>query len=228
MSIKRALISVYDKTGIVDFAKELNKLGIEIITTEGTFKILKKCGIQFIKKVSDVTEFQEHLAAQSYGGGGDFPEAPDLALEYASQLAWRTSPNAAKLLFWVADAPHHTENAQALADSIAALQQIDVHIYPVASSGIDELTEFAMRGAAQLTLGRYLFLTDDSGFGSGHKEPTTPCYYVTGLDDAILRMVELEMTGERSLPADSDVVRTVGDPQSGTCELPSGSTAQAI
>lgn len=62
--IKRALISVYNKTGIVDFAKELNKLGIEIIATEGTFKILKECGIRFIKKVSNVTEFPEILGGR--------------------------------------------------------------------------------------------------------------------------------------------------------------------
>lgn len=61
MTIKRALISVYDKTGIVDFARELNKLGIEIIATDGTMKILKKGRIQFAKHVSDVTEFPEIL-----------------------------------------------------------------------------------------------------------------------------------------------------------------------
>jgi hypothetical protein len=133
------------------------------------------------------------------------------------------------LLFWVADAPHHDENAEALANAVSALAERDIHVYPVASSGVDELTEFSMRSAAQMTLGRYLFLTDDSGFGSTHKEPTTPCYYVTGLDDAILRMVALEMNGEVSLPAEADIVRTVGDPnEAGVCELESGNTATAL
>jgi len=43
-TIKCALLSVYDKTGIVDFARELNKLGIEIIATRGTLKVLEKGG----------------------------------------------------------------------------------------------------------------------------------------------------------------------------------------
>lgn len=60
MKIKRALISVYDKTGIIDFAKELNKLGIEIIATGGTARLLKKNNIP-VKHVSDLTEFPEIL-----------------------------------------------------------------------------------------------------------------------------------------------------------------------
>ena len=64
MTIKRALISVYDKIGIVDFARELNKLGIEIIATGGTLEILKKGGIQFVKHVSDVTKFPEILGGR--------------------------------------------------------------------------------------------------------------------------------------------------------------------
>jgi len=45
---KRALISVYDKTGIVDFARGLAKLGWEIISTGGTAKVLKSAGIKII------------------------------------------------------------------------------------------------------------------------------------------------------------------------------------
>ena len=43
--IKRALISVSNKEGIEDFAKELDKLGVEILSTGGTAKTLKKAGI---------------------------------------------------------------------------------------------------------------------------------------------------------------------------------------
>ena len=42
---KRALISVTDKTGVVEFAKELNKLDYEIISTGNTFKTLKENGV---------------------------------------------------------------------------------------------------------------------------------------------------------------------------------------
>ncbi len=56
----KALISVSDKTGIVDFAKQLEKLNIEIISTGGTYNLLKENGIKVIN-VSDVTSFPECL-----------------------------------------------------------------------------------------------------------------------------------------------------------------------
>ena len=56
--MKRALISVFDKTGIVDFAKSLNSLGWEIISTGGTSKKLKEEGIQ-VQDISDLTKFPE-------------------------------------------------------------------------------------------------------------------------------------------------------------------------
>lgn len=58
--MKRALISVSDKTGIVAFAKELSALGVEIISTGGTHKVLEAAGIQVIG-ISDVTSFPECL-----------------------------------------------------------------------------------------------------------------------------------------------------------------------
>ncbi len=58
------MISVHNKTNIVDFALELNKLGIEIIATSGTLEILKKGGVQLVKHVSDVTEFPEILSGR--------------------------------------------------------------------------------------------------------------------------------------------------------------------
>ena len=56
----KALISVSDKTGIVEFAKELEGLGIEIISTGGTYKKLKEEGIKAIE-ISDLTGFPECL-----------------------------------------------------------------------------------------------------------------------------------------------------------------------
>jgi len=61
MIMKRALISVYNKTDIVSFARELSKLGFEIISTGGTLETLKDGGIQLVKHVSAVTEFPELL-----------------------------------------------------------------------------------------------------------------------------------------------------------------------
>ncbi|WP_438003394.1 vWA domain-containing protein [Sorangium sp. So ce321] len=176
---------------------------------------------------TDPGEFQVKLAEQGADGGGDTPEAPDMALFKAADLSWRTDDDTARLAFWVADAPHHDSNAADMADGIRALRDRGVHVYPVASSGVDELTELSMRSAAQLTGGRYLFLTDDSGVGGAHKEPTIPCYYVTKLDRAILRMVDIELSGVYREPEPSEVIRTGGDPLDGACELSSGSEVLA-
>jgi phosphoribosylaminoimidazolecarboxamide formyltransferase/IMP cyclohydrolase len=56
----KALISVSDKTGIIEFAKELENIGIEIISTGGTYKKLKEEGIQAIE-ISELTGFPECL-----------------------------------------------------------------------------------------------------------------------------------------------------------------------
>jgi phosphoribosylaminoimidazolecarboxamide formyltransferase/IMP cyclohydrolase len=60
MEYRYALISVYDKQGIVDFSKELSNLGIHILSTGGTAATLHKGGITFTE-VSDVTGFPEML-----------------------------------------------------------------------------------------------------------------------------------------------------------------------
>jgi hypothetical protein len=170
----------------------------------------------------DPETFRQRLAEQEANGGGDFPEAPEAAFEVMNQFSWRSAETVSRLAFWVADAPHHTDQAEKLAQGIRTAQEQGIHVYPVASSGIDEFTELGMRSAAQLTGGRYLFLTNDSGIGGDHKEPSIPCYFVTLLRDAILRMVDIEMSGEYREPAADDVLRKGGDPQDGACRLESG------
>ena len=58
--IRRALISVSDKTGIVDFARELARFDVEIISTGGTAKALREAGIT-VRDVSEVTGFPEMM-----------------------------------------------------------------------------------------------------------------------------------------------------------------------
>jgi len=59
-SVKRALISVSDKTGVLEFAQRLHGLGIEILSTGGTSALLTKYGVP-VKQVSDYTEFPEMM-----------------------------------------------------------------------------------------------------------------------------------------------------------------------
>src|SRR5215471_14412957 len=58
--IKQALISVSDKSGIVDFAKSLSDLGIKILSTGGTAKLLADAGLT-VREVADYTGFPEML-----------------------------------------------------------------------------------------------------------------------------------------------------------------------
>jgi len=60
VKIKRALISVSDKSGLIEFAKELAAHGVELISTGGTAKAIKDAGIP-VKDISDVTGFPEML-----------------------------------------------------------------------------------------------------------------------------------------------------------------------
>jgi len=58
--IRRALISVSDKTGILDFARELTRFNVEIISTGGTAKSLRDAGIT-VRDISDITGFPEMM-----------------------------------------------------------------------------------------------------------------------------------------------------------------------
>ncbi|WP_457644121.1 bifunctional phosphoribosylaminoimidazolecarboxamide formyltransferase/IMP cyclohydrolase [Persephonella sp.] len=60
---KRALISVSDKTGVVEFAKELEKLGFQILSSSGTARVLKENGID-VTEVSDITGFPEIMGGR--------------------------------------------------------------------------------------------------------------------------------------------------------------------
>src|SRR5215470_6192913 len=58
--IQRAILSVTDKTGLVDFAKKLSGMGVDLISTGGTAKLLRDSGIP-VKDISDLTGFPEML-----------------------------------------------------------------------------------------------------------------------------------------------------------------------
>ncbi|WP_425220850.1 bifunctional phosphoribosylaminoimidazolecarboxamide formyltransferase/IMP cyclohydrolase [Pseudomonas sp.] len=60
LPVRRALISVSDKTGIVDFARELSAQGVEILSTGGTYKLLCEQGIKAVE-VADYTGFPEMM-----------------------------------------------------------------------------------------------------------------------------------------------------------------------
>jgi len=87
----RALVSVSDKTGVVEFAKGLEALGFEIVSTGGTLKVLKENGVTAID-ISEVTKFPEMFDGRvktlnPYVHGGilhrrDLPEHVETAKEH--------------------------------------------------------------------------------------------------------------------------------------------------
>jgi phosphoribosylaminoimidazolecarboxamide formyltransferase / IMP cyclohydrolase len=63
LAIERALISVYDKTGVAEFARALASMGIEIVSTGGTAKLLRDAGIK-VRDVADLTGWPEMLGGR--------------------------------------------------------------------------------------------------------------------------------------------------------------------
>jgi hypothetical protein len=177
----------------------------------------------------DVSQFTANIGAQSAGGGGDYPESDEKGVGALTQLHWRTDPSVAHVAFWVGDAPHHTQDAAAMKKAITDAHGAGIHIYPVSASGTDSLLELTMRSAAQITGGRYMFLTDDSGVGDPHKQPEIPCYFVTKLESALVRAAAMEISGTNVAPDASEIIRTAGNPSAaGQCQLSDGQQVQAL
>src|SRR5882762_8077005 len=61
--VERALVSVYDKSGLADFARQLASLGVEIVSTGGTARFLREDGIT-VRDVSDLTGWPEMLGGR--------------------------------------------------------------------------------------------------------------------------------------------------------------------
>jgi hypothetical protein len=157
---------------------------------------------------------QDWLRAQSAGGGGDYPEAAAAALRAGVGLDWRRGKGE-RLLIHIADAPPHAGDARAYLDAARVAAGKGVQIFGLGASGVAAESEFLMRQAAAMTGGRYLFLTDDSGVGLDHAEPTIACYRVTLLRDLMVRILRSELGGRRIEAG--QVLREVGSYAGGVC-----------
>jgi len=58
--IRRAILSVTDKTGVIDFARSLGEMGVDLVSTGGTAKMLREAGVD-VKDISELTGFPEML-----------------------------------------------------------------------------------------------------------------------------------------------------------------------
>jgi len=137
-------------------------------------------------------DFLAHLGSESASGGGDHPEALDLAMQTSTQLDW-SSPAAAQMLFVVADAPPHAADYARYVTATGSLASRDISVYPVGASGVETVCEYLMRWSARATGGQYIFLTDHSGLGNAHADAHVDQFEVKTLRDHMLEVIRLEL-----------------------------------
>lgn len=139
----------------------------------------------------NINKVKEVLSNQFAAGGGDYQEAVEKALEVSMQKSWNLDAKS-KLLFLLLDAPPHftKENVEKIKEQIKIAQESGIKIIPIVASDADKDVEFLMRFFSVSTNGTYVFLTNDSGIGNDHLEPTTKAFKVEMLNDLIVRLIE--------------------------------------
>ncbi len=187
------------------------RYGLIVYRDRGDQYVVRNYG--FTKSQS---QMQKWLRAQNAGGGGDYPEAAAQALAAGAALNWRRGKGE-RLMFHIADAPAHKRDAKAYLSAARKAAAQDVQIFGLGASGVGAESEFLMRQASVVSNGRYLFLTDDSGVGYGHAEPTISCYQVSKLNDLMVRVLKSELSGKRVEAKSSGVIRQVGSYRRGVC-----------
>ena len=152
-------------------------------------------GDEYVTRKFDFSDKAENLInfikKQNAGGGGDTPEAVVEAMQVSiDELKW-SSDNSTKIMFLILDAPPHQsdENIKKLFEKIKWAAKKGITIIPLAASDIDKQTEYLMRTFALLTNGTYTFLTNHSGIGNHHIEPTIDSYEVEKLNSLLLRLI---------------------------------------
>ena len=152
-------------------------------------------GDQYVTKKIDFTNdaniFLDFIKEQKAAGGGDFPEAVVEAIDVSvNELKW-SNENSTKIMFLILDAPPHQsqENIDKLFIYIKTAARKGITIIPLSASDIDKQTEYLMRTFALMTNGTYTFLTNHSGIGNNHIEPTVESYEVEKLNDLLLRLI---------------------------------------
>ncbi len=198
---------VFDTTGsmsdeLMYLQKEFEDIAAQVSDQNTRFSVnfYRDHGDDYVVRsnefLSDITQVSALINAEYADGGGDYEEAVDLAL-YDAVLGHEWREEAVKLMFLILDAPPHDteETAENLKAAVQAAASQGIRIVPIASSGVDKKTEGLLRSLSMITGGTYTFLTDDSGIGGSHLEPTIGSYTVEALNDLIVRLIR-EYCGE--------------------------------
>ncbi|MCL2040879.1 MAG: carboxypeptidase regulatory-like domain-containing protein [Bacteroidales bacterium] len=185
----------YLQVELEDIIRKIHKQQSELQLRVGAL-VYRDHGDEYLTRKSslnsDINETLDFLRKQSANGGGDYPEAVDVAL-YESVTGEDWDDDAlARILFIVLDAPSHTnpEVLERLESQLRLAAKKGIRIVPIACSDIKKDGEYLMRTFALATNGTYLFLTDDSGVGNAHIKPSTDKYDVEKLNDAMVRVVK--------------------------------------
>lgn len=150
-------------------------------------------GDAYLTRVSDfstdINKTIDFIGKQDASGGGDFPEAVDAALEDALKMKWSADARA-RIMFLVLDAPPHEtkEDLERVHRAMKKAAEKGIRIIPITASGITKDVEYLMRALALATNGTYVFLTNHSGIGGDHIEPTTDSYDVELLNALLVRL----------------------------------------
>jgi hypothetical protein len=202
------IVLVMDTTGSMGDELEYLKVELQAIAAEVNHEFpqvdqrwgmvaYKDVGDEYVTRVADFADigsFSRSLGIEHASGGGDMPEAMDLALHASSGLSWRRGDDTARLVFLVGDAPPHAGNGTTnYMKAVENMRAEKTTLYPVAGSGVDDDAEVLMRVGAKMTGGQYIFLTDHSGIGGHHAAPHVKDYQVETLHDAMRRMIRLEL-----------------------------------
>ena len=173
---------------------EVQKTNTQLKISTGTV-FYRDEGDEYVVKHSpfteDINQTTEFINQQRADGGGDFPEAVDKALVQLNQLQWQPEART-RIAFLVLDAPPHNKPAviNSIQYSVKTAAASGIKLIPVVASGIDKTTEFLMRFIAMYTNGTYVFITDHSGIGNKHLEPSVGEYQVEKLSDLMVRLIK--------------------------------------
>lgn len=182
--LKAELLDIINNVKKMDSQLSLN-LGAVFYRDKGDAYVTRKSDLS-----SDINQAISFINQQDAGGGGDYEEAVEEALQEAIvNCNWRVEART-RILFMVLDAPPHptAEVLQKMEKLIALAAQKGIRIIPISGSGVSKGTEYLLRSMALGTNGTYTFLTDDSGIGGPHIKPTTDSYKVELLNDLMIRL----------------------------------------
>ena len=192
----------YLKEELSDVVRRVKAESEQMVDIRVSANVYRDKGDEYVVRsfpfTNDMSKVLTNLSAQYAGGGGDFEEAVEEGLDDGINKHDWSEDATARIMFLVLDAPPHNtpENKAKIQKAVTNAAKKGIRIIPVTSSGIDKNTEFLMRFLSIATGGTYVFLTDHSGIGNSHIEPTIGKYDVEYLNNLMVRLIKAYLTTE--------------------------------